>query len=88
MSVRWSVLVQPLDEPWPWLAEEPDAVLRTADKPEGPWTSGELVIPSADPYTGYAPYIHPWSKGSTLYFTYSVSVGYQVYLMRLPLRRD
>ncbi|CAG7572145.1 beta-lactamase class A [Barrientosiimonas humi] len=30
MTVRWSVLVQPLDEPWPWLAEEPDAVLRTA----------------------------------------------------------
>ncbi|MCH5644542.1 MULTISPECIES: DUF4185 domain-containing protein [unclassified Gordonia (in: high G+C Gram-positive bacteria)] len=61
--------------------------LRTADRPEGPWSSGELVIPSADPYTGYAPYIHPWSKGSTLYFTYSISLGYQVYLMRLPLKK-
>ncbi len=61
--------------------------LRTADRPEGPWTSGELVIPSADPYTGYAPYIHPWAKGRTLYFTYSISLGYQVYLMRLPLKK-
>ncbi len=59
--------------------------LRTADNPwGGPWTSGEIVAPSADPYTGYSPYIHPWSKGSTLYFTYSISIGYQVYLMRLP----
>ena len=63
-------------------------VMRTADDPVGPWTSGELVVPMNNPLTGYAPFIHPWSQGSTLYFTYSVSVGYQVYLMRLPLRRD
>lgn len=63
-------------------------VMRTADNPAGPWTPGELVVPMNNPPTGYAPFIHPWSQGSTLYFTYSVSVGYQVYLMRLPLRRD
>ncbi|AZG46316.1 DUF4185 domain-containing protein [Gordonia insulae] len=63
-------------------------VLRTADNPWGPWTSGELVVPANNPYSGYAPYIHPWSKGNTLYFTYSISAGYQVYLMRLPLRRS
>lgn len=30
MSVRWSILVQPLDEPEPWLSEGSDLVLRTA----------------------------------------------------------
>lgn len=30
MSVRWSILVQPLDESEPWLSQEPDRVLRTA----------------------------------------------------------
>lgn len=63
------------------------AVMRTADNPWGPWSSREVVVPSLDPYTGYAPYIHPWSKGNTLYFTYSISLGYQVYLMKLTLRK-
>ncbi|GAB92461.1 DUF4185 domain-containing protein [Gordonia rhizosphera] len=63
-------------------------VMRTADNPAGPWTSGEIVVPANNPYSGYAPYIHPWSTGSTLYFTYSISTGYQVYLMRLPLLRS
>ncbi|MFW0783121.1 DUF4185 domain-containing protein [Gordonia sp. CPCC 206044] len=63
-------------------------VLRTANRPEGPWTSGQIVVPANNPYSGYAPYIHPWSKGNTLYFTYSISAGYQVYLMKLPLFRD
>ncbi|ROZ99302.1 DUF4185 domain-containing protein [Gordonia sp. OPL2] len=62
-------------------------VLRTADNPWGPWTSGEVVVPANNPYSGYAPFIHPWSKGNNLYFTYSIYTGYQVYLMRLPLRR-
>ncbi|MFT4126247.1 MAG: DUF4185 domain-containing protein [Gordonia sp. (in: high G+C Gram-positive bacteria)] len=62
--------------------------LRTADNPAGPWSPGELVVSRNDPYSGYAPFIHPWSTdGPTLYFTYSVSRGYQVYLMRLPLHR-
>ncbi|NDZ94466.1 DUF4185 domain-containing protein [Streptomyces sp. SID6673] len=62
-------------------------VLRTADNPWGPWSSGEIVVPANDPYSGYAPFIHPWSKGSSLYFTYSIYTGYQVYLMRLPLNK-
>ena len=62
-------------------------VMRTADNPEGPWTSGELVVPMNNPYSGYAPFIHPWSSGSSLYFTYSIYTGYQVYLMRVPLQK-
>ncbi|GAC70620.1 DUF4185 domain-containing protein [Gordonia soli] len=69
------------------LATKNGVVLRTADNPWGPWSSGETVVPENNPYSGYAPYIHPWSKGNTLYFTYSIYLGYQVYLMRLPLRR-
>ncbi|GAB17044.1 hypothetical protein GOEFS_018_00760 [Gordonia effusa NBRC 100432] len=70
------------------LATRNGVVLRTADRPEGPWTSGQTVVPENDPYSGYAPYIHPWSLSSpTLYFTYSISLGYQVYLMRLSLRK-
>lgn len=68
---------------------DPGVMLRTADRPEGPWSAGELVVPRNDPYSGYAPYIHPWSTSdSTLYFTYSVWYGYQVHLMRLGLRRN
>lgn len=63
------------------------AILRTADQPWGPWSSGEIIVPPNNPYTGYAPFIHPWSTGNTLYFTYSISMGYQVYLMRLPLQK-
>ncbi|MGV9859679.1 DUF4185 domain-containing protein [Gordonia sp. NPDC003425] len=63
------------------------AIMRTADNPWGPWTQGEMIAPWNNPYTGYAPYIHPWSSGDSLYFTYSISTSYQVYLMRLQLRR-
>lgn len=84
MSVQWNDY---LGKYISLASQDVGVTLRTADNPWGPWTSGEIVAPSVDPYTGYAPYIHPWSKGSTLYFTYSVSIGYQVYLMRLPLRR-
>lgn len=70
------------------LATRDGVLMRTADHPEGPWTSGVNVVPANDPYSGYAPFIHPWSlDGPTLYFTYSISLGYQVYLMRLPLRK-
>ncbi len=63
------------------------ALMRTADRPEGPWTNGEVIAPIDNPYSGYAPYIHPWSSGSNLYFTYSIYTGYQVYLMRVPLQK-
>ncbi len=62
--------------------------MRTAPNPWGPWSAGQNVVPENDPMSGYAPYIHPWSlNGPTLYFTYSIWNGYQVYLMRLPLRK-
>ncbi|QKT08671.1 DUF4185 domain-containing protein [Gordonia sp. X0973] len=70
------------------LATRDGAVLRTAPRPEGPWTPGQNIVPASDPLGGYAPFIHPWSlDGPTMYFTYSIWHGYQVYLMRVNLRR-
>jgi D-arabinan endo alpha-(1,5)-arabinofuranosidase len=63
-----------------------DVVMRTADKPEGPWSSAETILTSASMPGGiYAPYIHPWSSGSDLYFTLSLWSNYSVMLMRTKL---
>lgn len=63
-----------------------DVVLRTADKPEGPWSSATTVVKTADVPGGiYAPYIHPWSSGRDLYFTLSLWSNYSVMLMRTSL---
>ncbi len=61
-------------------------VMRTADKPEGPWSQAKTIVSStAIPGGIYAPYIHPWSTGSDLYFTLSRWSDYSVMLMRTSL---
>ncbi|WP_066897747.1 DUF4185 domain-containing protein, partial [Mycolicibacterium houstonense] len=61
-------------------------VMRTADKPEGPWSQAKTIVSStAIPGGIYAPYIHPWSSGSDLYFTLSRWSDYSVMLMRTSL---
>lgn len=61
-------------------------VMRTADKPEGPWSASQALVTSASIPGGiYAPYIHPWSTGSDLYFTLSLWSTYSVMLMRTTL---
>lgn len=61
-------------------------VMRTADKPEGPWSQAKTIVGStAIPGGIYAPYIHPWSSGSDLYFTLSRWSDYSVMLMRTSL---
>ncbi len=63
-----------------------DVVMRTADKPEGPWSSAKKIVTSAAVPGGiYAPYIHPWSKGSDLYFTLSRWSDYSTLLMHTSL---
>lgn len=63
-----------------------DVVMRTADKPEGPWSSATTIVETAAVPGGiYAPYIHPWSSGSDLYFTLSLWSTYSVMLMRTKL---
>ncbi|MCW4355568.1 DUF4185 domain-containing protein [Hoyosella sp. YIM 151337] len=64
-------------------------VLRTADQPQGPWSSAQAIMTAiAWPGGLYAPYIHPWSSGDQLYFTVSLWSEYNVMLMRTTLRRD
>ncbi|MBS1695473.1 MAG: DUF4185 domain-containing protein [Actinobacteria bacterium] len=63
-----------------------DVVLRTADKPEGPWSKAATIVKTTDIPGGiYAPYIHPWSKGQDLYFTLSLWSNYSVMLLRTTL---
>ena len=63
-----------------------NVVMRTADKPEGPWSLSTKIVSSTDVPGGiYAPYIHPWSKGRDLYFTLSLWSNYSVMLMRTTL---
>lgn len=63
-----------------------DVVMRTADKPEGPWSSAKTVVTSAAVPGGiYAPYIHPWSEGRDLYFTLSRWSDYSTLLMHTSL---
>ncbi|MFT3901281.1 MAG: DUF4185 domain-containing protein [Gordonia sp. (in: high G+C Gram-positive bacteria)] len=70
------------------LSTRDGAALRTAPRPEGPWTKPHIIVPASNPVGGYAPFIHPWSlDGPTMYFTYSIWHGYQVYFMKVNLRR-
>ncbi|TFV58373.1 DUF4185 domain-containing protein [Mycobacterium sp. PS03-16] len=63
-----------------------NVVMRTADKPEGPWSSAKTVVTSAAfPGGIYAPYIHPWSTGEDLYFTLSRWSDYSTMLMHTTL---
>ncbi|WP_197374805.1 DUF4185 domain-containing protein [Mycolicibacterium baixiangningiae] len=63
-----------------------NVVMRTADKPEGPWSSAKTIATSAAVPGGiYAPYIHPWSTGSDLYFTLSRWSDYSTLLMHTSL---
>jgi len=63
-------------------------VMRTADKPEGPWSAAKTIVTSTQVPGGiYAPYIHPWSKGRDLYFTLSLWSTYSVMLMRTTLQK-
>jgi len=62
-----------------------DIVMRTAINPEGPWSSPQVVVSSAD-YPGlYGGFIHPWSVNGTLYFTLSQWNPYNVFLMAVTI---
>ena len=63
-------------------------VLRTADRPEGPWSDAKTLLNLAQTTGGiYAPYIHPASDGRYLYFTASRWSDYNVMLLRTDLDR-
>jgi hypothetical protein len=63
-----------------------NVVMRTADRPEGPWSQAKTIVNTVDVPGGiYAPYIHPWSTGADLYFTLSLWSTYSVMLMHTSL---
>ena len=62
-------------------------VMRTAEKPEGPWSGTKLLVPASGLGGIYAPYIHPSSSGKDLYYTTSVWKDYNVMLLRTDLDR-
>ncbi|KRA25343.1 carbohydrate-binding protein [Microbacterium sp. Root61] len=63
----------------------PDIVLRTAERPEGPWTAPQTVASSSD-YPGlYGGYFHPWSEDGVIHFAMSQWSPYNVYLMQMQI---
>ena len=60
--------------------------MRTADKPEGPWTGPHSILDAGQLSGGfYGPFIHPWSSGPDLYYTLSLWSTYNVMLMHTRL---
>jgi hypothetical protein len=63
-----------------------DVVFRTAPTPQGPWSPEQMIVPSMQfPGGIYAPFLHPWSTGRTLYFNLSEWNAYNVMLMKTVL---
>ncbi|WP_235435704.1 DUF4185 domain-containing protein [Mycobacterium sp. EPa45] len=63
-----------------------NVVMRTADRPEGPW-SAPTTLATSTQYPGlYAPMMDPWSTGQDIYWNMSMWGDYNVLLMhtRLP----
>ena len=78
---RWTMLhvLSPDD------SELRSIVLRTAPRPEGPWSAPQELATSREHPGLYGGFIHPWSAASgdaDIYFTMSVWEPYNVYLMR------
>ncbi|MBA4021984.1 MAG: hypothetical protein C0482_06430 [Gordonia sp.] len=62
-------------------------VIRTADKPEGPFGPPTTLYNSLQLPGVYAPFIHPSSSGKDLYFTASSWGSYNVMLLRTDLTK-
>ncbi|AYJ47967.1 DUF4185 domain-containing protein [Rhodococcus sp. P1Y] len=60
-------------------------VMRRSPTPVGPWSPPEVVVDTRELPSAYAPYIHPWSSGSDLYFLATVHRNYNVVLLRTSL---
>lgn len=63
-------------------------VLRSAERPTGPWTDGQTLLSGADHPGLYGGYLHPWRMdGDEVYLTMSRWDPYAVYLVRARLER-
>jgi hypothetical protein len=70
-------------------------VMRTADSPQGTWSTPKTLVGAWTLGGKYAPYIHPWSgttelssaESKYLYWNMSTFGDYQVRLMRTDLTK-
>lgn len=60
-------------------------VMRRSPTPVGPWSPPEVLVDTRELPSAYAPFIHPWSTGSDLYFLATVHRSYNVVLLRTTL---
>ena len=60
-------------------------VLRTADHPEGPWSSPTVLIDYSALPGVYGGFMHPWAQGDDLYYLVTTWNAYNVFLVRTHL---
>lgn len=60
-------------------------VLRTADRPEGPWSSATTLVDYSVLPGVYGAFMHPWAQGEDLYYLVTTWNAYNVFLVRTRL---
>lgn len=60
-------------------------VLRTADRPEGPWSRATSLIDYSMLPGVYGAFMHPWAQGEDLYYLVTTWNAYNVFLVRTKL---
>ncbi|MFN3340448.1 MAG: DUF4185 domain-containing protein, partial [Dietzia sp.] len=60
-------------------------VLRTADRPEGPWTGPTVLVDYSILPGVYGAFMHPWAQGEDLYYLVTTWNAYNVFLVRTSL---
>ena len=60
-------------------------VLRTADRPEGPWTGPTVLVDYSMLPGVYGAFMHPWAQGDDLYYLVTTWNAYNVFLVRTSL---
>lgn len=64
-------------------------LLRSAPRPTGPWSDGEVLVCGTSHPGLYGGYLHPWRlDGTEVYLTISLWHPYAVYLVRAQLARS
>lgn len=60
-------------------------VMRTADRPEGPWSAATTLIDYSMLPGVYGAFMHPWAQGEDLYYLVTTWNAYNVFLVRTRL---
>ncbi|MBS7547051.1 DUF4185 domain-containing protein [Dietzia massiliensis] len=60
-------------------------VLRTADRPEGPWSTPTTLVDYSMLPGVYGAFMHPWAQGEDLYYLVTTWNAYNVFLVRTRL---